>query len=282
MRVPAGAFKSGPSSLGEYYLHRIEGDHRQDAARRSAPSLRPPATTGRCDAVYSRILESLTLSSEHAVQLLRRGLDEEAIIRNLYASVPTRSALIALSTEVSGHVDVEGVPGLWRSREGWQMVAEEGELLIPIRDHRFLIVALCRRTNDPQRRYLWVSSKASPSGSPPQHSEPWNAELRPVLYLTEGPLKADIIAARLAFTTIGLAGAGNIPPGLGATLREAYPNVVSAFIAFDADLDRKPAVEAGRNRLVESLTAAGYRVRLIEWDEADGKGLDDVLVRVQG
>jgi hypothetical protein len=240
------------------------------------------ATPGVCDAVYSYILASLTLSPAHAAQLLERGLDETTIARNLYATATSRDRMRDIATEAAKRFDVVGVPGfVWVRQNRWSLVAERGELLIPVRDSRSRTVALRRRANDAkrQRRYRWCSSEKTPSGSPVHHAEPWNSKFRPVLYVTEGELKADVISAKLGFTTIGLAGATNVPPGLGTTLREAYPGVASAFIAYDADFHRNPAVEKGRDGLIKSLQAAGYRVCLIEWDEANGKGLDDVLVR---
>jgi hypothetical protein len=283
MRVAADAFKTGHSSLGEYYLHRIAGDYRgRDVAPPSLLSSHPTATPGMCDAVYSRILESLTLSPEHAVQLLRRGIDEEAIIRNRYGSVSSHSVMTALVGDIANQMNIEGVPGLYRWKGQWRIVAEKSELLIPVRDHRFRISALCRSTGDPARKYPWVSSKASPSGCPPHHAEPWNVEFRPVLFVTEGALKADVIAAGLRFTTIGLAGATNVPPGFGTTLRDAYPLTVSVFVAYDSDVREKPNVAEGRRRLVKSLGESSFQVRILEWNSSDGKGLDDVLANMTG
>jgi DNA primase len=278
MRVSDGAFKTGTSSLGTYYLHRLAGDADvRHALASTAP--RPVATPHLRDVVYSFILEPLTLSPEHVAQLHQRGLNEEAIVRNNSATAASRERMSALVSRLAQRCDLAGVPGLTNSESGWRFAAEEGDLLIPVRDARFRIIALRRRSDSSERRYSWVSSKFSPSGSPAHHAEPWNVEFRPVLCATEGELKADVIAHRLGFTTAGLPGVGSVPPGFGSTLRDAYPSVRSVFVAFDADVATNPRVQEGRNRLTRALKAVNFSVHLLEWCERDGKGLDDVLAR---
>lgn len=49
------------------------------------------------------------------------------------------------------------------------------------------------------------------------------------------------------------------------------------IIAYDADLHRKPAVKGARRRLAGEIRAAGGIVSFLEWEERDGKGIDDWL-----
>lgn len=49
------------------------------------------------------------------------------------------------------------------------------------------------------------------------------------------------------------------------------------LIAYDADLHRKPTVKASRKRLSVELRTAGAIVSYLEWDERNGKGVDDWL-----
>src|ERR1700730_11620722 len=63
MRVFAGSFKSGISSIGEYYLHRLRGDVTGSVLQggnlqqvRSTLTVQPIATAAMRDAVYGRLL----------------------------------------------------------------------------------------------------------------------------------------------------------------------------------------------------------------------------------
>jgi hypothetical protein len=49
------------------------------------------------------------------------------------------------------------------------------------------------------------------------------------------------------------------------------------LIAYDADLHRKPTVKGSRKRLAVELRTAGAIVAYLEWDERNGKGVDDWL-----
>jgi predicted P-loop ATPase len=51
-------------------------------------------------------------------------------------------------------------------------------------------------------------------------------------------------------------------------------------IAFDADLEAKPQVKAARFTLSRELRAAGAVVAFLEWDAAEGKGIDDRLAKL--
>jgi hypothetical protein len=281
MRVVSGSFQTVTDGTGEGYLHRLAECPTRGSLqpRRELPPMLPPiAAPGLTDAVYSRVLDALTLSPDHVADLLRRGLDEQAIVRNGYGTCASADVMSKIVSEAMQRFNVqEGAPGLRSDRDGWTILADSGDLLIPIRDHCWRIVALIRRTNDETKRYRWVSDGNPSCGTPPHNAEPWNAEFRRAIYVTEGALKADVIASQLGFTTVGLAGCGSIPAGFAAALRDAYPSVRVAFIAFDADAETNPNVRRGRDRLTQAMLAAGYHVNLVKWDSHAGKGLDDVL-----
>jgi hypothetical protein len=284
MRTAAGSFQTGTSVVGEYYLHRLGNgggeDQRADGQASASLAVQAMATPGMRTVVYDYVLDNLALSSSHAVNLLGRGLDEEAIIRNMYAAAPAPKMMAEIIEAAAGRYDLTGVPGIYRVRNGqWRIAADESDLLIPVRDAKWRIVAMMRRTSSTENRYRWMSCDGAPSGAPVHHAEPWNAEFRRAIYITEGQLKADVIACMLGFTTIGLAGCGSIPPGFATELREDYPTVGSIFIAFDTDVSTNLSVARGRERLEMALLDAGYRVHRVEWDAEAGKGLDDVLTK---
>jgi hypothetical protein len=287
MRVEQGSF--APSNGG--WLHRLRDSTTTWPSTTPRPSAstrvlkfreRACATPDTRHAAYDYLLGQWHLSPAHADNLRARGLTEEAVARNLYSTVPNESRKHEICTEVGKRVTLSGVPGFVQLAEGaWSIAADPGDMVIPCRDHQGRIIALCRRTNDPAAKYKWTSCKQSPSGAPVHHAERWHVTLRPCLYLIEGTLKADVVASMLNFTCIGLPGAAAVPAGLGTDLRDQYPTALSAFIAYDADVTRNAHVAAGRERLTENLRAAGFRVRYIEWSEADAKGLDDLLLRAR-
>ncbi|HEX7706505.1 MAG TPA: DUF3854 domain-containing protein [Thermoanaerobaculia bacterium] len=282
MRIAAGSFTTTADGTGEGYMHRIG-----DAGRRhvdddhTRPATHQPATPGQRDAVYSAILDALHLSAAHAVALLARGLDEESITRNHYATAPNRERMAALLNDVAGRHDLRGVPGIGIRHDRWTMAVDPGDLMIPVRDRGWRIVGLQRRSDDPERRYRWCSSAETRSGAPAHHSEPWHVEFRPVIYLTEGVLKADAVACMLQLTTIALPGCGAMPAGFAAEIREQYRCVTTIVTAFDSDAQTNESVRRARDRVESSLLDVGFRVKRLEWDAADGKGLDDVLVSGQ-
>jgi hypothetical protein len=279
MRVASGSFQTVTDGTGEGHLHRLD-DHLHRGSGRSpcsAADVERIATPRMRDAVYGAILHRLTLSPAHVANLLGRGLDEGTIVRSQYATCASPCLMSEVVADLAQRLDLTGVPGLRRRADRWTVEADEGDLLVPVRNAGWQIAALIRRTNSAEKRYRWLSDGKPSCGSPPHHAEPWNVEFRRALYITEGALKADVIAAKLGFTTIGLAGCASIPSGFSVTLREEYPTVRSVFVAFDADVQTNPNVARGRDRLTRNLRTAGYYVHLVEWDVNGGKGLDDVL-----
>ena len=287
MRVQPGAFKTTMTRAGENYLHRISEEDASSIAsaaaiRRIDPAavLAPPEHR---HTVYSAFLDGLTLSERHAIELReRRGLSEEAVVKNLYASVPSAGELALHVARVAGQFTLSGVPGFFRNeRDDWRWWSEAslGELLIPVRDRQGRISAILRGTGG-KPKYLWMSNGTrGPSCSTPLHfARPYLAELYPddPVIITESPLKADIITERLHVTVIGVAGVGSIAP-----LDE--PGILQwlarrrVLVAYDADAEHKPKVRRARALLIEKLIAAGVRPDGVEWPESLGKGLDDLL-----
>ena len=246
-------------------------------------AIRAPAAV--VDQVYRALLAELELSPADRAHLLgpRRGLSPEAIARNGYRSLPRagRSALCRLLRTRLGPT-LLGVPGFYLAsgRSGpYLTLAGPAGLLIPVRDVAGRIVgAQIRSAGRGRRRYRWLSSAGRPqgvgSGSPVHVARPadlWNRRL----WITEGPLKADIAAEYLGAVVLGIAGtsawrsAGTLE--VVAALR---PPVVS--IAFDED--GRPTTARHAADLATALAEAGFRVRLAHWDPARGKGIDDLLV----
>jgi predicted P-loop ATPase len=118
--------------------------------------------------------------------------------------------------------------------------------------------------------------------------------------LTEGEFKtlaldraATSDTERRRFLPLGLSGVWNWRGTIGKTsgpdgLRRDVKGVVPdfdriawkkrrVFVAFDADIVRKPKVKAARAELMRELRRREGHVGVIEWPETQGKGIDDFL-----
>ncbi len=163
-----------------------------------------------------------------------------------------------------------------------------------------------RRTEFYRLRYLKVIGFAGAAKKPPRYSQPANTiagvYLTPMtfsglgwkdiftdpsvsLLITEGELKA-IAACRAGFPTLGLGGVDS----WRATKRGVpfLPELEAvdwagrrAFIVFDSDLEKNPAVARALSKLCAELTARGAlpeTVRLPPGEQGAKTGLDDFLV----
>src|SRR5437763_10116163 len=232
MRRDRGAFKMVETRLGTMFLHRLREDRMATCPSWAGAASRPSlASVDHRHTVYMAFLESLTLSQKHATELReRRGLSEETVTRSLYASVPSSNQLRLVVAALGRTSDLTAVPGFVRTRDKWRTVCGEGELLIPVRDSLGRIQAVCRGTGGVggAPKYLWLSGRRGAScGAPPHHARPYVASLIPSepLIITEGFLKADVIAERLHCSVIGLAGISSLPENFGDELRRLYPGV---------------------------------------------------------
>jgi hypothetical protein len=277
MRVERGSTKR---SRNGGFVHVLHG-RRFVTPRPVVQTLSPAvADADTRNAAYESLLTHLTLSAQHDEDLRRRRrFSEEAIVRNLYATIPPAGRLQAIVDVVSSVVALGGVPGFWRESRGWRLAAAEGALAIPIRDEKDRIVA-CQLRTEGSPRYRWLSSvgrhRGSSSGTPPHFRNPWDCTRTGAVILTEGALKADLISDRWSVATVGFAGVATAAP-LTHRVLVALPTVHTAVIAFDADFKTKFSVRHALDRLVEAVVATRVRPKVLCWNASAGKGLDDVL-----
>ncbi|MDT5293162.1 MAG: hypothetical protein QOJ76_42 [Acidobacteriota bacterium] len=164
--------------------------------------------------------------------------------------------------------------------------------LIPARDECGHIQALALRADEPRdgAKYIWLSSnpevedtcgrqkylRGASSGAPVHFANRpamWSAE---ELIVTEGTLKANVIAALSGLPVVGVAGVNNAR-GLAARLRANLPQLRRVVVAFDKDVSEKPQVAAALERLVAQLEGERFTVRVRMWP-GESKGLDDYLL----
>ena len=247
---------------------------------RPAPAIpeAQPCPLPQRHAVYTEMLQLLTLSDAHRSDLLGRGLSPARIEENGYRSLPeTESArrLLAGLLRSRGH-DLHGVPGFYTRNGSWTLAGAKG-FLIPVRDAGGQIQGFkIRLDHSHRRKYRWLSSRDLPDGT---RSHAWihitGNRSSTKAYLTEGPLKGDIasfLSHDALFVCIG---------GIQAIggLRETLVSLgVSQVVeAFDMDQMTNPQVRRGVQVIrstVRTIPHLKYSTYL--WNPAY-KGIDDYL-----
>lgn len=287
-----------------HVLHERERDDWQPSRQAAKPAIpeAPLAPIERRHAAYTALLELLTLTERHSSDLLRRGLHDTTIARELYATVPApsenqfiepgqRIKPAELAARLATHFNLSGVPGFYGGGEdefeayiqlGWLLNVSDwyAGYFVPFRDLAGRIQALQIRRDSEKERYRWLTSRERPggvsSGAPMHFAAPHRLKSGSVI-ITEGALKAEIIAQFTGVAVIGLAGVGNFKPGLGEALKALHVKRVQ--IAFDADYRSKPHVRHELKKLGQLLSTAGLAVSVLNWNLGTGKGLDDVLAK---
>lgn len=162
----------------------------------------PIASDDVLDKAYRTLLrfDVFKLSASHKANLLKRGLDEETIVRNGYRTFPTavpekilkqerayyaknwaklRSADPILQRTKEEHImlglaigaymqthniQIEGVPGFFKILDRWCFLITGSGIVIPTRNMEGKITSLQVRRDHGSVRYMTVSSKGLPLG----------------------------------------------------------------------------------------------------------------------
>jgi DNA primase len=239
--------------------------------------------------------KALALTPEHRARLHDRGLCDEWINAKGYASTPhDRRERDAAADLLAPCLDAFGgdVPGFFHDGARWRMVYSAPGFFIPSRDECGRVQALCYRADNPRDgcKYMWLSSnpetedddrrqkypRGASSGAPAHFvNRPAMRESDEVL-ITEGVLKADVIAALTGLPVVGAAGTHSTR-GLASRLKSNFPRLRRAVVAFDKDVFDKPHVAHGLEKLIADLGAEGFRVRVRTWP-GSAKGFDDYLL----
>jgi Domain of unknown function (DUF3854) len=273
----------------EYWVYHLHGNQAPTPMPliplSRAPAERAPDEV--LDLFYRALLQFLSLSAQHRAQLTHRGLQEEDISFRQYRSLPRhgRAALANRLVELFGETICAHIPGLYIHKEiqrRWWSLAGAPGLVIPVRNVSGQIIALTVRSDDPETpsRYSAISSTKyhGPSPGAPIHIPLMTSEATSVIRLTEGVLKADIATTLSGLHTIGLPGVSmwaSALPFLGTLPRPVIR------LAFDMDASRNLQVAMALRQTARRLRAEGMAVQLEVWDEADGKGIDDLLATGQ-
>jgi hypothetical protein len=249
-----------------------------------------PMDRGKCDLVYQFVLRSLHLFTPHREDLIRRGLNELAIARGRFKSVPTEEEAERIVKMLLEETDLAGVPGFYKDRSRWKLVKTPSGFFVPVLDRQGLIQGLqirrdyLRHPKDP--RYTWFSSNpdyfphGTKSGAPVHVQNPERMSTGRCIII-EGALKAFITAQYLSPDEGGLlavSGTSCFKENFGAQIKSVWPELHTAIVCFDADWKTKSEVKGALRRLVRSLKSASFESVIVRsWDYSQGKGIDDVL-----
>jgi hypothetical protein len=277
MRVSEGAHR--PSKNGGW-THLMVSPNRPKV--RYVPPLKIVASASRRHVVYTQLLERLPLDRRHWTHLQEaRLLSTDTITRCQFATVPARNEGDRIAAELGQEYDLTNVPGFfWKDNKPRLRFAGVPGFFIPLRDQNGLVSALQIRRDrgDADPRYLLVSSGdlcgGACSGAPPHFARPWQVE--EALLITEGALKAEVIAEDLQRPVCGLVAVGTFTDRFGWQLRDKFPRLRHAGIAYDQETNEATARQ--KERLAKALEDAGLGVTVWEWPKEQGKGLDDYLI----
>jgi Domain of unknown function (DUF3854)/Domain of unknown function (DUF927) len=268
------------------------GDSSPDSPRDAETAIEK-ADPDTLDFAHRVVLSKLSLSDTHRNDLHARDFTDDEIEYRGYGSLTSDGAASA-KTHLLAQLKCQGrselakrIPGFFPSvpqapgqdAKSSRFYNEPG-LVIPVRDTQGRIIANQLRTGKEDRKYAWISSASGGGCSPgspihvPLFTTLQRGERVTVVGATEGPLKADYYTAKTGRLMIAFAGVDVCLKTI-EILKEIGAEVVQP--AFDADARRNVHVAATLKRYVSELTDAGFKVELLTWDIAKGKGVDDLL-----
>lgn len=228
-------------------------------------------------ATYTALLQNLTLASDHRENLLSRGLSPEEIHRLGYKTTPVLGfSSLAKRLREKG-LYMAGVPGFYKSQGQWTLKIPGRGILIPVRDVQGQIQGLqVRLDNVEKRKFRWLSSNGLEEGCSAKTWVHLAGEPRPLVLLTEGPMKADVIHFLTGQTVLAVAGVNSLSQ-LRPVLEELRAaGMEQIMTAFDMDYLVNPHVQNGQENLKRLLEECGITYGTYLWDP-QYKGLDDYI-----
>lgn len=258
------------------WLHKLS-DPRPAIPAPAPVKQSPMAPPSVRDATYRALLRELSLSEAHRLNLLARGLTDDHIHGLGYRTLPTEGRRTLSHGLAQRGVTLAGVPGFWFEEHHPRLSGPAG-ILIPVRNTSGQIVGLQVRCDNAEGgKYKWVSSATKDGGcSPgaPVHIARPSGTQSTDIWITEGPLKADIAAIRLGNIVLAVAGVSNWR-GVVPILQELQPSRV--VVAYDADKATNYTVATYERLLVFALLRLKFNVYTANWPTKH-KGIDDALV----
>lgn len=254
--------------------------------------------------VYSEMkkLPYFMLAEKHRLNLLNRGLTSAQIKANGYFSSPSKQFDFLVASElIKKGYNLEGIPGFYLDdgtrynqlkknyseipgyRDGeqnWAFKSWPSGFYIPIRNEYGMIVSIQTRTENSKCKYIFLSSADMSLGSKAVSCAHYAGNFvdRPTkVYLTEGPLKADIAHGLSGEAFIALPGVNNYTAMKDVLLTLKKIGVKTIASAFDMDCFTNPQVAKAVKNHKQLIIEAGFSYEFCRWDERF-KGIDDYLL----
>ena len=282
--------KQARQEILDYINHGIATDSHNICAKAQAEynkRCKNRASAQEVDRTYRAFLSLCVLEKQHKEQLLQRGLSEAQIKYFGFRTAPTHKeqhTRIINKLLFYGY-KLEGVPGFFKDKSGrwnYNLFRFTSGILIPMMSIDRRIQGFQIRLDNPREgnKYLWFSSKNKAqglsSGSPAHITNPLESNSNPVIYLTEGGLKADVACALSGKSFIGVAGVNN-----QSDLPELFNNLKQLGVkrivdCFDRDCEYNEQVEKARRKLKSKVLKAGLIYSRMSWDNRF-KGIDDYM-----
>lgn len=239
------------------------------------------------DIVYRELLKNLTLKEAHKKNLLNRGLSIEKIENAQYKSVPEFNERTMICNKLKRY-DLRRVPGFtYNDDRGWSFVGRKG-FFIPIKDEMGRITSLQIRSDDIEKwkceqrgkkfsRYTFFSDGSIPIIN--SVHVVGNIKSNNRIWVTEGPLKADIFNHITGECIIALPGVNSGHKKIIELLKESNADII---MSFDMDIVDNIYVKKAFMSLVAELKKYTNRVYIKTWENVykkyNVKGLDDYVV----
>lgn len=289
MREDNGAYSQVKMKDGGIaYLHWLAAPQR-GIERKSHAAPVPlttvlPAALEMRDRIYRDFLNMLRLNPIHRQELLTRGLSEKSITEGGYKSVPEKEAPWSICKRLMEHGhELSGIPGFHcadgkNGKQYWTFLNRPA-YFIPVTDNKGRIQALQRHMNDSSNGKYKLFSCAGlqggcSAGSPAHVVRPTQLKDGRV-WITEGPLKANIASAYTGAIFIGALSAGTWRPAMDELAEIGTKEVV---LAYDRDYLKNRFVKMAMTAMTVELKKKNIRISLASWDERE-KGIDDALVK---
>lgn len=257
------------------WLHRLDCNSPVRIPQPKSVKQNPKANIEVLDNTYRNLLANLPLSAKHKENLINRGIPESLLCR--YGTMPRYGREDILRNLQSQNIRLNGVPGFFTDINGkWHLGGPDG-ICIPVTNLQSRVSGIqIRRDGDVKPKYVWLSSKdklnGCSSGASIHVARPGNADTK-AIWITEGPLKADIISLKLNRIVLAIPGVSNWA-GVIPIIWQLKPK--SVVVALDMDKLTNEAVNLHKNQLINRLLRLNIRTIEADWN-GDYKGLDDFL-----
>ena len=228
-------------------------------------------------ATYTALLKSLTLASDHRENLLSRGLSVEEIYWLGYKTTPALGGSSLAKRLREAGLYLAGVPGFYIKEGHWAIRFPGRGILIPVRDTAGRIQGLqVRLDHVEKRKFRWLSSAGLEEGCGAKTWVHLAGEPRPLVLLTEGPMKADVIHFLTGQTVLAVAGVNSLSQLRPVIEKLRAAGMEKVMTAFDMDYLTNPHVLQGQENLAHLLDQCGISYGTYLWDPRY-KGLDDYI-----